>query len=301
MNPERLRTLIAIADHKGFAIAAEKMFRTPAAISQQMKTLEDELGVTLFDRTTRPPRLNSHGQYLAERARVLVHDLDAFTEAAHSPGEIAGTLKLGCINGVSSDLLPRALAALKARHPRLTVRMEEGMSTVLSQRVIRRDLDAAVITEVSEPDPALRSLPILIEPMYLVAPENTKASNWREALAWHPFLATNKKSGMGQLIDRTRRRAGFTIDDAMELDSSDAIIALARAGLGVGVVPAGRLAWTGALKPPPTNAKPRRTEGICVMTFGKPHLRRQVALIERGTSSRQDLSHLLYEEIKRLL
>ncbi|MHA1164597.1 MAG: helix-turn-helix domain-containing protein, partial [Alphaproteobacteria bacterium] len=59
MNIPQLRTLVAIADHTGFAAAAERLFVTPAAVSQQMRALEDELQVALFDRTTRPPRLNA--------------------------------------------------------------------------------------------------------------------------------------------------------------------------------------------------------------------------------------------------
>jgi len=72
MNIQHLRTLLAVHDHASFSEAAEALFLTPAAVSQQMRNLEDELQVTLFDRTTRPPRLNAHGANLVEQARDVL-------------------------------------------------------------------------------------------------------------------------------------------------------------------------------------------------------------------------------------
>jgi DNA-binding transcriptional LysR family regulator len=299
MNPERLRTLVAIADHAGFAAAAARLNRTPAAVSQQMKTLEDEFGVDLFDRSTRPPRLNAHGRHLAERARVLLSDIDAFLAEARNPGEVAGTLMMGCISGVSSDLLPRALAGLKARHPRITVRMVEGISTDLAQQVIHRRLDAAVITRPLDPEPALRMLPIVDEPMVLVLPASAPETRWEDAVRAHPFLATHRRSGMGLWVADLFRRAGLVLNEAMELDSSEAIVGLARAGLGVGAVPIGRLALGG--RKPPRAGAPIVVDGLKVMAIGDPPLSRKLVIVERTTSKRQDLSHLLYEEIRALL
>lgn len=299
MNPERFRTLVAIADRAGFAAAAARLYRTPAAVSQQMKTLEDELGVDLFDRTTRPPTLNAHGRFIAERARALLADIDAFMDAARSPGEIAGTLMLGSISGVSSDLLPRALAGLKARHPRITVRMVEGISTDLANKVIRRELDAAVLTRPADPEPALRMLPIVDEPMVLVAPRTAPENEWKAAVKAHPYLATHRRSGMGLWAAKMFRNAGMVVNEAMELDSSEAIVGLARAGLGVGAVPIGRLSL--GQRKPPQAGKPITLGNLKVMTFGDPPLKRSLVIVERKSSKRQDLSHLLYEEIRALL
>ena len=110
MNVPQLRTLVAIADQTSFADAAERLFLTPAAVSQQMRALEDELQVALFDRTKRPPRLNAHGAHVAERAREVLRGFDALLDEARAGDEIAGRLTLGCISGISSDLIPIACA-----------------------------------------------------------------------------------------------------------------------------------------------------------------------------------------------
>lgn len=287
MNIIHLRTLVAIDEHKSFAAAAERLFLTPAAVSQQMRALEEELQTAVFDRTTRPPSLNAHGTFLAERARDVLLGFDRFVDAAKHPGEIAGRLALGCINGVSTDLIPRALAGLRQRYPRLQVRIEEGFSRNLPLRVKRRELDAAIITEPAVPDPELESLLILTEPLLVVAPSDTKAETWDQAVVGHPFLRLNRESGMAMAIDARLRHGGLVVEDAMELDSTEAILRMAEAGLGVGVVPEGRLRWE-----PETVV--RR------FPFGDPPVSRRVVLVERRNNQRSDLSQILYAELRRL-
>jgi len=287
MNIAQLRTLVTIAEGHGFAVTAEKLFVTPAAVSQQMRSLENELQVPIFDRNTRPPRLNAHGVYLADRARDVLHSFDAFVDAAKSPGELAGRLVLGCVSGVSSDLVPRALANLRNRYPRLTVRIEEGLSDPLIHRVRRRELDAAIVTEPAVPHPDLQSVLILTEALIVVAPKSCEASTWQEALCTLPYLSFNRNSGLGAMIDRTLRSAGLVVDEAMELDASEVVISMARAGLGAGVVPAGRLSddMDASLKAFP---------------FGDPPVFRNVILIERKNNQLTDLSDVLYQELRRI-
>ena len=287
MNIPQLRTLVAIADTRGFASAAEKLFVTPAAVSQQMRALEDELQVPLFDRTTRPPRLNAHGVHIAERAREVLRTFDAFAAEARAPDEIAGVLTLGCISGFSSDLIPAALGNLRKRYPRLMVRIEEGQSATLINQVRRRELDAAIVTEPLVPEPALEMLLITTEPLMVVAPPDTPAKSWSEALVTLPFLRLNRLSGMGTLIDSTIREAGLIVSDAMELDSSEVVLSMVRAGLGAGVVPAGRL-----------RGEHRRK--VRQFAFGDPPVSRRVVLAERPDYERSDLSQVLYLELKRL-
>ena len=287
MNIPQLRTLVAITDTKGFATAAEKLFVTPAAVSQQMRALEDELQVPLFDRTTRPPRLNAHGVHIAERAREVLRMFDAFAEEARAPDEIAGVLTLGCISGFSSDLIPTVLGNLRKRYPRLMVRIEEGQSTSLINQVRRRELDAAIVTEPLIPEPELEMLLITEEPLMVVAPPETSVATWTEALTTLPFLRLNPLSGMGALIDAEIRMAGLILSEAMELDSSEVVLSMVRAGLGAGVVPAGRL-------------KGEHGGMVRQFAFGDPPVSRRVVLAERPDYERSDLSQVLYVELKRL-
>ncbi len=290
MNILHLRTLVAIEAHRSFADAAERLHLTPAAVSQQMRAMEDDLRAPLFDRSTRPPRLNAHGELVAERARDVLARFDGLVDLARSPGEISGTLLLGAGAGVSSELVPEALANLRERYPRMRVRIVEGMSDALTHMVRRRELDAAIITAPLIPEPDLQALPIKDEPLLAIAPAGNRSRDWRQMLTTLPFLRLTRRSGVGAVIDAALRRAGVAVQDAMELDSSEVIMALVKAGLGAGVVPKGRFDGT-----------PRDGgRGVRALPFGDPPVSRRIVLIERASDLHSDLAGILYMELKRL-
>lgn len=284
MNIQHIKTLVAIHDHASFADAADALFLTPAAISQQIRYMEDQLQIKLFDRSTRPPTLSAHGINIVTEGRDVIARFDALIEMARASGEIAGVLTIGSATGVTSALVPRALAGLRERYPRLQVRIEEGLTNDLIGRVRRRTLDAALITEPLVPEPDMKILPITTEALVVVMPKALKERGWKNIVTALPFLRLNRKSGVGVLIDDTLRRAGINVSEAMELDSSESIVDLVAAGLGVGVVPTGRL--SGA-----------NTSKVRSIPFGTPPVKRQVVLIERRNNQRSDLAGILYQEL----
>jgi len=287
MNITQLRSLVAIADAGGFSSAADNLFVTPSAISHQMRELEAELGAALFDRASRPPGLNAHGHAVVERGRDLLERFDLLVELAKAPGEIGGRLMLGCVNGASSDLIPRALTRLYASHPAVQVSIEEGLSEPLANRVRKRELDAAIITELTEADPELKSLLITEEAMVVVAPPDCRLGDWREVLVTYPFIRLNRNAGMGKIIDRALRENRVQVDEAMELDSSETVVGMARAGIGAGVIPSGRLRHV--------------PDGeVVVLPFGEPPIHRRVVLIERSNNPRSDLSQLVYDAVRQV-
>ncbi len=287
MNLTQLRTLIAINDAQSFSSAADSLFVTPSAISHQMRDLEAELGVALFDRASRPPRLNAHGHAVVERGRDVLARFDLLVELASSPGQIGGRLMLGCVSGVSSNLVPRALASLHASHPSVQVSIEEGLSEALASRVRKRELDAAIITELPEADPELKSLVITEEAMMVVAPPDCVLSDWREILSSYPFIRLNRNAGMGKVIDRALRDFHQPVDEIMELDSSETVVGMARAGIGAGVIPLGRLRGI-------------PVDEVVSIPFGDPPIYRRVVLIERSNNPRSDLSQLVYDAVRQV-
>lgn len=289
MDIRHLKTLVAIAESESFMAAAERVSLTPAAVSLQMKTLEKQLDVALFDRSTRPPHLNPHGAALIERARAVLQSYEAFLEAAGTVGELAGRLALGCIAGISSDLLPRALVRLRERHPHLYIQIVEGTTTQLMHQVLRREIDAAIVTAPSVPEPELNFRPIKREPLVAIVRKQDQApGTWQDIIAGRPFLRVNRRSGLGHVIDRGLRDAGLTVEEAMELDSTEAILQMALAGLGAGVVSASRI--TEAL-----------AERLTMAPFGDPPIERHVMLAQRRKTPRHHLARALYDELKSLV
>ena len=151
----------------------------------------------------------------------------------------------------------------------------------------RREIDAAIVTEPLIPEPELDMLPILTEPLIVVAPPGAPVTDWQSALTTLPFLSFNKTSGMARIIDAAIREAGLVVSEAMELDSSAALLGLAHAGLGAGVVPAGQL-------------KDASDDTVKTFPFGDPPISRRVVLIEPLNYARTDLSQVLYLELQRL-
>jgi DNA-binding transcriptional LysR family regulator len=283
MEMRHLKTLVTVADSDSFASAAEQLFITPAAVSQQIRLLEEELETELFDRGIRPPRLNAQCEDLIRRARELVEQFEEFKNSVQGR-EVRGRLSIGSVNGIMVSLLPDTLRALTRRHPRIRLRISEGPSMSLIRRVKRRELDTAIVTDPTNLSENLEMLPIFSEPLVVIVNLEHEATSWQDILASVPLLRLNANTGVGQLIDRSLRRFRIHPREGMELDSSDSIVQLALAGLGCGIVPSGRVTSEAA-------------RNLKVLPFGDPQVHRQVALVQRRNMKASELSQLLYEEL----
>lgn len=284
MDIRHLRTLVAVADADSFAHAAEQLFITPAAVSQQIRQLESELGMQLFDRAIRPPRLNSNAESMVGRARELVEQFNDFRSTA-GEGQIRGRLSIGSINGITVSLLPETLRSLTRRYPEVRLRIEEGASQTLARKVQRRELDAAIVSDVMNLPDTMERFPIFSEPLVVIENQDVAATSWQQALKQTPFLRLNRNSGLGGLIDKSLKRLRIKVKDAMELDSTDSIVQMTLAGLGSGVVPMGRVSAEAA-------------RNLKISPFGEPQVHRQVVLIQRQNTSASELSRLLYQELQ---
>jgi DNA-binding transcriptional LysR family regulator len=287
MEIRHLQTLVAVADADSFASAAEQLFITPAAVSQQVRQLEEELGFALFDRAIRPPALTADGESLVARARDLVEQFNDFKSTA---GErvFRGRLSIGSINGITVSLLPETLRSLTRRYPEVRIRIEEGSSRLLTWRVKRRELDAAIVSDISGLPETMQQLPIFSEPLVVIEHQARGSASWREALERSHFIRLNRESGLGTLIDRSLKQFRVRVDEAMELDSSDSIVQMALAGMGAGIVPMGRVTAD-------------VSRGLRLFPFGEPQLHRQVVLVQRRDTEAEELLQLLYKELQAQL
>jgi DNA-binding transcriptional LysR family regulator len=238
MNLRHLRTFVAIAETGSFQGAARRLFITQSAVSMQMKTLETQLEVKLFDRGRRPPILSPLGRTLLGQARDLVEQAEAFQRTAAGGHELLGTLSVGVVPSATTTILPAALAMLRTLHPRLQVRVEGGLSTPLEERVDGGELDAAVITEPARLPAAVHALPVFEEPLLVAVPIDTPSAPPAKLLESLPFVRFNRATGIGRIIDAALRERHIRVDETMELDSIEAMLMMVSQGLGAAVVPA---------------------------------------------------------------
>jgi len=168
MNLRDLRYLVTLADLRHFGRAAEACHVSQPALSGQIKKLEEELGVTLFERAPRALGVTPVGEAVIAAARAALDDvarIEAIARAARDP--FAGPLRLGVIMTVAPYLLPLALPALKRAYPALQPEITEETTDLLMARLRRHEIDAAVIaTEPDDDD--LVTLPLFDE-LFLLA------------------------------------------------------------------------------------------------------------------------------------
>ncbi|MDA0998182.1 MAG: LysR family transcriptional regulator [Proteobacteria bacterium] len=274
MDLRHLKTLIAIAEHGSFAAAGDAIGLTQSAISLHIKALEKQLDSKLFDRTTRPPRLNARGRTIVDRAREIIEQCENLSEAV--AGEtLAGTLDIGAVPTLLSGILPPALSAIRGQHPDLRIRVSSGLSADLVGRVHNGELDGAVVSEPARLQTGLSWHPYAEEPLMVIAPKGTPGKTDRELLLAGPFIRFQRFAWAGRLIDTHLKDRGIRVSTGMEIDSLEAIAQMVAHGLGVSVVP--------------DRAGSALPENIERVAFGDPPLGRVVGVVERRDNPKAHL------------
>ncbi|MEV0173919.1 LysR family transcriptional regulator [Streptomyces sp. NPDC050803] len=171
MELRQLRYFVTVVEEGGFGRAAARLTIVPSAVSQQIARLERELGLVLFERTTRRVRLSAAGERLLPEARAV---LAAADRTARVAADIAagddGILRLGGIHG-PGDRIDRVLSELAVGAPRLRVRLHRLPVTERLAAVRAGELDAALVRAASAA-PGLELLPLWSDPLYAALPED---------------------------------------------------------------------------------------------------------------------------------
>ncbi len=265
MDIKALRTLIAIAEQGSFLAASRALGLSPAAISLHIKTLEEELGDQLFDRSVRPPVLTEKGRRTLTRARRVLVAWEQLGD--NEPAEVGGLLELGAVPTAVAGLLASALANLRRRRPLLRVRLTTAYSEELEDRVTRGTLDAAVMMRPGAPPLGLNFVQVLVEPFHVVAPANAGEADDVALLRSLPYIRFRRQAWAAGLIEAALERRSLKVEPAMEIDSLSGVLALVEAGLGVAVLPASQLRTAG--------------NGVRSVAFGDPPLTRELGLLHR--------------------
>jgi DNA-binding transcriptional LysR family regulator len=232
-----LRTLLAVARHGTFSAAGSRIGLTQAAVSGQMRRLEEHLRMQLFERTGRSARLNEAGWRTVERASEIVASFDAL--ASPPPDELREvSLRIGAIASVQSTLLARALLPFRSRFPRCQVHVTPDVSLRLLDRVDAGDIDLAILIRPAfELTNDLAWTGLTAEPYVLLAPASVGGDDWRTLLRQQPFIRYDRASFGGRQVDRVLRNASMAVQDWLEVDDLQALVSMVAHGQGVAIVP----------------------------------------------------------------
>jgi DNA-binding transcriptional LysR family regulator len=232
-----LRTFLLTVDTGSMAEAARRLDLTPAAVAQQIRSLERDVGTALIARAGRTVRPTEAGFRVAEKARVLVRDVDALRAVAHDD-VVTGELRIGAINTALHTLMPDILTQLMRTHPQLKLYIQSALSSELFQAVLRGDLDAAICLhpQFALPKTCIWQL-LREEELVALVPKKLAERDPHELLRTMPFIRYDRSQWGGQQADRYLRKAGIEPQERFELSQLTAIATLVGRGLGVALVP----------------------------------------------------------------
>ena len=238
MTIRLLKTLVAVADTRTFSAAAKAVNVTHAAVSQQMQTLEADLGVALFDRAPRTPELTPIARQIVAKARVLIADYDNLVPSVLGDGGLTGVVSLGALRTTLTGLTPQAMALIKVKFPDLGLHIRPGLTSTLLAEVARGGLDMAIVTKPHLMPDGLEFRPLVDEKMQLIAAIEEPEEDPIALLKSKPFIRFNRNAVVGTLIENWILSKGISVSETMELDSPEAIASMVQANLGVSIVPA---------------------------------------------------------------
>jgi LysR family cyn operon transcriptional activator len=239
MNLRHLRAFVMIADAGGYARAAGRLHISQPALSRQIQTLEAELGVPLFDRIGRGIQLTPQGEDLLRRSRDLLAEADSLSDRAKALQTGAtGILRLGATPQIIESVLAPFLAGYQRHNPGVEVQLVEEGGARMPSRLERGDVLVAHMPVGDE-----RFCGRLMFPLHLLAvlPKGHRLSRRTvleiDALAEERFLLLVEGFASRVWFEATCQVAHIRPRVVLESAAPQALIALARAGYGIAVVP----------------------------------------------------------------
>jgi DNA-binding transcriptional LysR family regulator len=245
MELRHLRYFVAVASEGNFTRAAEKLGIGQPPLSQQIKSLERELGVELFHRTPHGAVLTSAGDaFLVEARRVLGGAEQAARAATRAARGETGRLRIGFTGSASfNPVVPALIHRFKSAYPTVDLTLEEANTPALLAGLFDERLDAVFFRPREEPD-RVRVHRFADEPMKIVLPSTHRLAAKKRlplaALAHEPFVLVPGPAGL-TLYDEIVRacgEAGFSPQLAQPAPQLSSVVNLVAAGLGVSIVPA---------------------------------------------------------------
>ncbi|KAF1061384.1 MULTISPECIES: LysR family transcriptional regulator [unclassified Variovorax] len=274
INFKLIGTFLSVAQNESFRKAAEETNRSLPAVSMQVKQLEEQLGVALFQRTTRKVALTQEGEQLLISARKALAELEVgLSHIQHAADVQQGHLSFACVPTIASTRLPAILTAFAKKYPGISVHVRELANQDLLEAVRRREVDFA-IGPVPEKKGELEFAPIFVDDYCAMLPrgyqDNGRASISLRELSKLPLLKLSSSTAFRDHVDNALKANGLSHESNYEFMQVTTLVAMAEAGLGIALLP--------------RVALPRRTPLKVVRIIG-PALSRTIAIVTiRGHS-----------------
>ena len=292
MNLRDLKYLVALADHKHFGRAAEASFASQPTLSTQIKKLEDELGVQIFERQPRAVLLTATGEAIVARARAVLREVDAMRELARGARDPeGGSIRLGMFPTLGPYLLPHVIPALHQRFPKLELLLIEEKTEELLAKLERGELDAIVLA-LPAGDDTLSVVELFDEPFLLALPREradefpgpVKIADLRN----HEVLLLEEGHCLRAHALSLCELGGASERGGFRATSLETLRQMVAANVGLTLLP--KL----AVVPPVAS-----NDNVLLRSFEEPAPTRQLGLLWRKSDAREPLMRTLAELISQ--
>ena len=278
MNLRALNYFVKLAELRHFSKAADACFVSQPTLSTQIKKLEEELGVQLVERTPKQIMVTPIGEEIADRARLVLSDIDQIKAVARRSGDPAtGNLRLALFPTLAPYLLPHVVPSIRKRYPNLRLQLSEEKTEDILQMLHRGKLDAALLA-LPIPDEGLEMEILFKEPFVLALPADhplgKRETVQLDDLNGSELLLLEEGHCLREHALEVCALAGAHERVDFHATSMETLRQMVAADVGITLMP------VLAVKPPIAAAS-----NMVVRRFADPEPSRTIALVWRGTSA----------------
>ncbi len=289
MNIRDLTYLVAVADTEHFGQAAEQSFVSQPTLSTQLKKLEGELGVQIFERNNKRVHLTETGKLIVDQARRVLHEVAQLKELAQeSRDPLAGTFRLGIIPTLGPYLLPHILNQIKKQLPNLKLVVCENKTETITKQLRKGSLDA-IILALPIASEGLVENDLFAEPFYVALPKDHKLSKKQQLklhdIASEKLLLLEEGHCFREQALEACAMSGAKDFDGFKATSLETLRHIVASGAGITLLPA--LSVTSASQDP----------AITIKSLSAPIPSRKVGMLWRKTTTKTQCC----EEIARII
>lgn len=247
MTLTELRYIVAVAQERHFGRAAQRCHVSQPTLSIAIKKLEEELAVSLFDRSSNEVITTEAGERIIAQARKVLDEADVIRNlASEEQNELEGAFKLGLIFTVAPYLLPKLILSLRDVAPKMPLMLEENYTHVLTDLLKRGDLDAIVVAEPYQ-ETGVETVPLYDEPFFVIVPkghpfEELDSISTKQLSDERVLLLTEgncmRDQVLGSCSELASRQKINGLTSTLQGSSINTIRHMVASGLGISVLPA---------------------------------------------------------------
>jgi LysR family transcriptional regulator, carnitine catabolism transcriptional activator len=266
-----IKAFLAAARIGNFTRAAQELHLSQSAFTVQIRQLEDSLGITLFDRGKRGTTLTAAGRdVLIPLERILV-DIESVVARTQKISSLRrGMVSIAVLPSVAVNFLPGIIRSFTDDHPGIDVQIHDVVAERLIEAVKKEMADFGIGSPM-QTDRELVFTPLMADRLYAFVPADHALARQRSVtvreLAQLPLIVTGRDSSVRERFERALRRERLTAKIAYETNYISTAVSLAKAGLGVAILP--------------ESAAGDDSSVLRSLPIGKPQLGRKIVLIQR--------------------